>query len=120
MEGLKEVIEDLSYDQLKELEYNIKKGSYMKGDIKKKIDEIDKRNARICATCGKPLDAFSLTNFSLMFGPDDFKKRASFCAFDCLEYFTKKLKENILMLVHLKILEKQIFTYQIYRSCDER
>lgn len=93
MEGLKEVIEDLSYMQLKELENNLKTGSYMKKELKKKVEDIEKRNARICATCGTPLDAFSLTNFSLMFGPEDFKKRASFCAFDCLEHFVVKLKD---------------------------
>ena len=92
MEGLKEVIEDLSYNQLKELDINLRKGSDMKDAIKDKIDEIERRNARICATCGNPLDAFSLTNFSLMFGPEDFKKRASFCAFDCMEHFVVKLK----------------------------
>lgn len=92
MEGLKEVIDDLSYGELKELENNLKKGSDIKDLLKDKIEVIEKRNARICATCGNPLDAFSLTNLSLMFGPEDFKKRASFCAFDCLEHFTIKLK----------------------------
>ncbi|MFC1728282.1 hypothetical protein ACFLZ7_02345 [Nanoarchaeota archaeon] len=92
MEGLKEVIDDLSYSELKQLETNLRKGSDVKNQIQEKIEEIDKRSARVCATCGKQLDAFSLTNFSLMFGPEDFKKRASFCAFDCLEHFTGKLK----------------------------
>ena len=103
MEGLKEVIEDLSYDQLRALDINLKRGSFMKTEVKKKIEEIEKRNSRICATCGKPLDAFSLTNFSLMFGPEDFKKRASFCAFDCLEYFTRKLKR-----LHQKFNEGEV------------
>lgn len=91
MEGIKEVIDDLSYSELRELETNMK-GSDVKNLLKEKISEIDKRNARVCATCGDSLDAFSLTNLSLMFGPEDFKKRASFCAFDCLEHFIGKLK----------------------------
>jgi hypothetical protein len=92
MEGIKEAIDDLSYNELRELERNLKTGM-MKSLVKEKIEEIDRRNARVCATCGKPLDAFSLTNFSLMFGPEDFKKRASFCAFDCLEHFIGRLKK---------------------------
>ncbi len=92
MEGIKEAIDDLNYNELKALEKSLKGGA-IKSLIREKIEEIDRKNARVCATCGKYLDAFSLTNFSLMFGPEDFKKRASFCAFDCLEHFIGRLKK---------------------------
>jgi hypothetical protein len=30
----------------------------------------------------------------LIFGPKDFRKKASFCALDCLEYFIEKIKKE--------------------------
>lgn len=56
-----------------------------------KIKENEKGREKFCAVCDQKLDQYS-TNYTILFGPDDFKKRASFCEIDCLEYFITKLK----------------------------
>ncbi len=59
--------------------------------IDDKIKENEKGREKFCAVCDRKLDQYS-TNYTILFGPDDFKKRASFCEIDCLEYFVSKLK----------------------------
>ena len=57
--------------------------------IKKKLKEHEK----VCAICSNSLNFYKSNNYTIIFGPDDFKKKASFCGLDCLEYFIIKLKE---------------------------
>ncbi len=52
------------------------------------------QHQRICATCNSIIDDKSDTNFTLIFGPADLRKRATFCAFDCLEYFFAGIKRG--------------------------
>jgi hypothetical protein len=55
------------------------------------IDVVERINARVCATCGNQLDIRN-KNLVLHFGPEDFKKKATFCAFDCLDFFLDQLR----------------------------
>ena len=60
--------------------------------INKEIKKRQTEHKKICATCGAELKG--INQFTLMFGPEGFKKRASFCGIDCLEEFLEKLREN--------------------------
>ncbi len=46
-----------------------------------------------CAVCGTRIEKKDY-NYTLIFGPDDFKKKASFCEKDCMEYFMNHIKNN--------------------------
>jgi len=66
-------------------------------DIEKEVQgyikDIEKKHAVDCTTCSNTLDMYNTNNYTLVFGPDDFRKKASFCGLDCLEYFFTKLKQ---------------------------
>ncbi len=89
-----EVIDVLDYDELMRFKSDLDSGAVtikklMEEKIKKKLKEHEK----ICATCSNNLNFYKSNNYTIVFGPDDFKKKASFCGLDCLEYFIIKLKE---------------------------
>lgn len=89
-----EIIDVLDYDELMRFKSDLDSGAItikklMEEKIKKKLKEHEK----ICATCSNNLNFYKSNNYTIVFGPDDFKKKASFCGLDCLEYFIIKLKE---------------------------
>jgi hypothetical protein len=60
--------------------------------VKKKLDDINSAKFnKVCPVCNSTINEEC---FTLVFGPKDFRKKASFCAFDCLEYFINQLKEQ--------------------------
>lgn len=61
--------------------------------IQNKIKENEKKHLSYCVTCSSTLDLYSTNNYTIIFGPEDFKKKASFCGLDCLGYFLIKLKQ---------------------------
>ncbi len=89
-----ELIDVLDYDELMRFKSDLDSGAItikklMEEKIKKKLKEHEK----ICATCSNTLNFYKSNNYTIIFGPDDFRKKASFCGLDCLEYFIIKLKE---------------------------
>ncbi len=88
----KEFLENLDYNEVLELQKQLKAGdSNIKTILNNHVNVIERMNARVCATCGNELN-ISSKNLVLHFGPENFKKKASFCAFDCLEFFLEQLK----------------------------
>ena len=89
-----DLIDVLDYSELMRLKNDVDNGAItlkklMEERIKKKLKEHEK----ICATCSNTMNFYKSSNYTIIFGPDDFKKKASFCGLDCLEYFIIKLKE---------------------------
>ncbi len=88
----KEFLEGLDYNEVLEFSRQLKDGkSTIREVLSNHINVLDRMNSRVCATCGNELNS-STKNLALHFGPEDFKKKASFCAFDCLNFFTDQLK----------------------------
>ncbi|MBS3095847.1 hypothetical protein J4480_00235 [Candidatus Woesearchaeota archaeon] len=84
----------LDYNELMRLKNDFDSGAValkrlLEENMKKKLKEHEKA----CATCSSQLNFYKTNNYTLVFGPDDFKKKASFCGLDCLEYFIIKLKD---------------------------
>lgn len=88
----KEFLENLEYNEVLDFKKQIKEGnSTIKEVLNNHLDVMERMNSRVCATCGNQLN-LDTKNLVLHFGPEDFKKKASFCAFDCLEFFLQQLK----------------------------
>ena len=94
MQKLKEVIEGLDYDELIKVKRELKNPSKFKKMISEQIKKNEKEHEKICAVCQANIIPESVYNYTLIFGPDDFKKKATFCAIDCLEYFLNNLKKT--------------------------
>ena len=89
-----EFLDSLEHYELVKLKQEMEKGTFeMSKAIKGKIREHEKKHASFCATCSNSLDPYNTNNYTIIFGPDDFRKKASFCGLDCLEYFLIKLKQ---------------------------
>jgi hypothetical protein len=85
-------LENLSYSEVLEFNKEIKNAiSPVRKTLTDHIDVLERMNSRICATCGNQL-SLQTKNLVLNFGPEDFKKRAHFCAFDCLDFFINQLR----------------------------
>lgn len=68
-------------------------GSKLRAMVTDKIREIAEAEKSVCATCGNVIEIEKAENFSLTFGPPDMKKKAFFCATDCIEYFLVNVKK---------------------------
>lgn len=91
---LDDVIEMLDIGELVMMKKDIDSGGQKIGKlVEAKIRQQIKKHDRFCCVCNSRLDPYSVSNFTLMFGPEDMKKRASFCAIDCMEHFMANLKE---------------------------
>ena len=88
-----DIIGLLDYESLVDLQRDLfGGGGVLKQMVSNKIKEINESQTRVCATCGGAVNLSVNHEYTLIFGPKDLKKRASFCAVDCLEYFFTQLK----------------------------
>jgi hypothetical protein len=90
---VKDLVPGLEYEDLLKLKRDLEKGGL---HIKKLVDETlkekEKEHTKYCAVCMSEIDPRSPNTYTLLFGPHDFKKKASFCGLDCLEYFVSNLR----------------------------
>lgn len=94
MYRLKEFLGSLEHYELVKLKQEMEKGTLDIGKaLQEKIKENEKIHATVCTTCSNTLDPYNTNNYTLIFGPDDFRKKGSFCGLDCLEYFLINLKQ---------------------------
>ena len=89
-----DIVGMLNYEELIDLQRDLfGGGAQFKQLVTNKIKEINESETKICATCGSAVNLRENYEYTLLFGPKDLKKRASFCAVDCLEYFFIQLKQ---------------------------
>jgi len=89
-----EVVDILDYNELMRFKMDVDSGAVkLKKLLEDKIKRSLREHEKTCATCSSALNFYKASNYTLVFGPDDFKKKASFCGLDCLEYFIIKLKD---------------------------
>ena len=88
-----EMLSSLEYEELVELQRDLfNGGASTKQLVSNKLKEISFRESRTCGTCGNQVNLRESNEFTLIFGTPEVKKRASFCALDCMDYFTSNLK----------------------------
>src|SRR3989344_2804483 len=89
-----EVITLLDHFELTKLKRDIENGGMQTQLLlEKRIKEEEKKHDIMCTTCCSNINPEDVNNFTLIFGPDSLKKKASFCAIDCMEYFLKNIKQ---------------------------
>jgi len=91
MNKLSEIINSLNYEDLRMIEKDIEEGNVSK-IVRKRIEQYE-RSSKTCPVCYKEIVEGNEA-FTLIFGSPDFKKKASFCALDCLEFFISKIKNK--------------------------
>ena len=96
MNKLSKIIAELGYEDLKLLKKDLDEGNISRL-IDEKITNIENKKETICPVCHSTLEDVDNDTFTLTFGPKGFRKKATFCATDCLDYFIlhiKKLNEQ--------------------------
>jgi hypothetical protein len=96
MEKIKEMMDKLGHEELinlkKDLEGN--QGNIIKDIINQRIKDIEGNENSICVVCGRSLNPYLIDHYTLIFGPRDLRKKANFCALDCLQYFLSQIKQT--------------------------
>ncbi len=91
---VKELLDFIETAELYKLLNDLDKGGKVfKKLIEKKLEERNLKHNKLCSNCTGIINPYSTNNYTLIFGPDDFRKKATFCALDCLEYFLNSLKQ---------------------------
>ncbi|MDD5086195.1 MAG: hypothetical protein PHV16_00405 [Candidatus Nanoarchaeia archaeon] len=101
MEKIKEMMNSLGYEELVNIkkDLDINQGNLIKDIIKQRINDIESNDNSICVVCGRALNPHVTDHYTLVFGPSDLRKKANFCALDCLQYFLSQIK-------HAKIIRE--------------
>ena len=97
--GLKLKISDaigsLDYNDLVRLNEDLREGAHnLKGLVEKKIVEKEKEQGKFCTVCQSEIDPHSLNNYTILLGPEGLRRKASFCALDCLKYFIANMEKR--------------------------
>lgn len=90
MNRLVNIINGLGYEELKSIERDLSEGN-IERLIKDKLLQFEK-GEKICPVCYRHIED-NEENFTLLFGPKGFQKKATFCGIDCLEFFISKVKD---------------------------
>jgi replicative superfamily II helicase len=91
MNRLAKLIEGLDKSDLRLIKKDLETGN-IERLINTKLTEIKQTDFnKVCPVCQTPLEE---EGFTLVFGPKGLRKKASFCAQDCLEYFLNKIKQE--------------------------
>jgi len=93
---LRDIVDNLEHEDLIKLQKDLEEegGIHVKKLVSEKIQQLEDNEKALCAVCGNPINPYYTEHYTLIFGPRDFRKKASFCALDCLEYFLKNLKQE--------------------------
>ncbi len=90
---MKKILEHLEYEELVALKEDIAKiESRFRTMLDEEIRQRSADHATYCATCGETIDAYGKQNYTILFGPEGLRKKASFCGIDCMGYFLSKMK----------------------------
>ena len=87
---LSKLIEHLSYEDLVNLRKDVLAG-HLEQHINNRLSILEPTKSGLCPVCNSKVGAEHLT---LVFGPKEFKQKASFDGVDCLEYFLEKIKSK--------------------------
>jgi hypothetical protein len=91
MNRLAKLIESLDDNDLKLIKKDLEEGNIERLISKKLQEKKEIDFNKVCPVCQSPIGEGNLT---LIFGPNGLRKKASFCALDCLEYFLNRIKQE--------------------------
>ncbi|MBI1969399.1 hypothetical protein HYS48_01780 [Candidatus Woesearchaeota archaeon] len=83
----------LSYPALQEIKKAMEEGNIdMLQSVEGRMQELEQQHNLFCSNCFGKINMDSTTTFTLVFGLSRARKKATFCALDCLTYFLENLK----------------------------
>lgn len=96
-------VSSLKYDEVLDIKQDLSSGATrVKKIINQKIKDFENNHRKLCSVCFNQINPNHTSTYTLVFGPADFKKKATFCALDCLNYFLQHLEQSISTTPHTK------------------
>ncbi len=94
IEKVKTALTSLEYHDIKLLQKDLEKGGRtIKEMLESRLIEIEEKESNnVCPTCNDYINKEE-NHYTLVFGSKMFRKRANFCAADCLLYFVNKMND---------------------------
>lgn len=91
---IRDVLDFLEFDELQKMKRDLESGGFhLLRLVQRKISEKEMMHKQLCSFCGNELDPSSVHNYTLVFGPQDFRKKATFCGMDCMGSFLNNMNE---------------------------
>ena len=95
MEKINHLLGHLEYKDLLDLKQDLDAGSYLLHHaVNKKLNDIELSHRKVCACCEKELEKEVDDVYTLLFGEQTIRKKASFCGLDCLQHFLYSLNQS--------------------------
>ena len=92
---LRDIIDKIDYYELLRIKKDLDNGGKFLSDfIMQEIENRNKHHHVYCAVCDAEINQKKPETSTLVFGPSDFRKKATFCGKDCLNYFIKTMDER--------------------------
>ncbi len=89
-----DLVDGLSYSHLLRMQFDLNHGAlHLKKLVDARIRMLEAANRKVCAACGNDIDSENASAYTVVFGPSDFRKKATCCGMDCFEEFIVKLKQ---------------------------
>jgi len=90
----RDIVDTLDLSELTKIKDDLNKGGiHLKRLIEQQIKKSENMHEKYCSICSNMINPEDTNNFTLIFGPESFKKKATFCAIDCLQYFLKNIQD---------------------------
>ncbi|MGM5483832.1 MAG: hypothetical protein ACQER9_02850 [Nanobdellota archaeon] len=103
-EKITRLLGSLNYDELLRLQRDLSSGGlYLNHLVNKKIQEVETSGRSVCASCGCDFEESKTSPYTLVFGENTIKKKASFCGLDCMEDFLRDLRRD-----RVDVMRKQV------------
>lgn len=100
---LNDAISSMDYPDLVDLNEDLMEGGHSTRKlVEQKIVEKEKALGKVCAVCQSEMDPHSTNNYTILLGPEGLRRKASFCALDCLKFFIADLEKRKAELKNIK------------------
>jgi hypothetical protein len=92
---LHDALGSMEYDDLVDLHKDLKQGAInTRKLVEDRIVQKEKEMGKQCVVCQADIDPSVPSNYTLLFGPEGLRRKASFCAIDCLKYFIADMERR--------------------------
>lgn len=92
---LHDAIKSIDYEDLVELNRDLKQGALNTRQlVEEQIVNKEREMGKTCHMCQSEIDPSNTNNFTLLFGPEGLRRKANFCAIDCMKYFISDLERR--------------------------
>ncbi|MFT7615588.1 MAG: hypothetical protein ACI8Y7_000402 [Candidatus Woesearchaeota archaeon] len=90
---VRDLIIGLSHAELIKMKRDLDHGAlHLKKLVITRIKDLETAGKKICASCGSTILDENHHTYTILFGPSDFRKKATCCCIECLSEFQNKLK----------------------------